>query len=96
MNYIKYVTNKNKSVTTKIPKANSRRTQMIISDLNYLENTSEEIVGGLFGFPNVGNFAQATANATAFGNNTITITSTFTTTTANSSVSASGSISGTL
>ncbi|MDZ8260549.1 hypothetical protein [Nostoc sp. ChiQUE01b] len=57
---------------------------MIISDLNYLENTSEEIVGGA-------NKAFADALANAYGNNTYTSTYTFAVTTNNSSASGSSS-----
>ncbi|MBN4000523.1 hypothetical protein [Nostoc sp. LPT] len=58
---------------------------MIISDLNYLENTSEEIVGGA-------NKAFADAFAKALGKNTFTFTATLAETTNNSSVSASKSV----
>lgn len=57
---------------------------MIISDLNYLENTSEEIIGGA-------NSAYADALAQALGKNTYTNASTFATTTNNSSYSGSSS-----
>lgn len=72
---------------------------MIISDLNYLENTSEEVIGGItFGgitFPNKGNFAVAGATADAKGNNTFTYTNTDATVTPNSSSSSSVSAAGT-
>ncbi|KAB8333288.1 hypothetical protein SD80_015720 [Scytonema tolypothrichoides VB-61278] len=44
-----YKCKQNKALTKQIPKQNKlvpRRNPMIISDLNYLENTSEEIFGG--------------------------------------------------
>ncbi|WP_375473839.1 hypothetical protein [uncultured Nostoc sp.] len=74
---------------------------MIISDLNYLENTSEEIIGGgnkpVYNkdkYKNYLNFAEAFADASASGG-AVNLTSTFTdtTTTKNSATSSSGSSS---
>ncbi|MDZ7964431.1 MAG: hypothetical protein RM368_05585 [Nostoc sp. DedSLP03] len=74
---------------------------MIISDLNYLENTSEEIIGGGNGkvivivikpkpTPKYTNFAQAIADASATGGvNNSAFTQTNATTTKNSATASS-------
>ncbi|MEH2044502.1 MULTISPECIES: hypothetical protein [unclassified Nostoc] len=72
---------------------------MIISDLNYLENTSEEIIGGGNTVPNKPpkpkkyfNFAEAFADSSASGGLVnLTSTVTETTTTKNSATSSSAS-----
>ena len=73
---------------------------MIISDLNYLENTSEEIIGGgsnkpVYNKPKATkyfNFAEAFADASASGGLVnLTSTVTETTTTKNSATSSSAS-----
>ncbi|MEH2057469.1 MAG: hypothetical protein V7K97_15165 [Nostoc sp.] len=70
---------------------------MIISDLNYLENTSEEVIGGItilgIVFPNTGSSAAAGATASATGGNTnIAYTLTDATTALNSASASSVSV----
>jgi hypothetical protein len=84
--------------------------QMIISDLNYLENTSEEVIGGTsrYFYENiniyksassyfyaVGNLATSISDAEAVGNNTLAETYNSTKTTPNSSKAHGESVSGT-
>ncbi|MEH2166966.1 MAG: hypothetical protein V7K41_09910 [Nostoc sp.] len=76
---------------------------MIISDLNYLENTSEEIIGGTVvvvihppKIKNYTNIAQADADASASGGvNNIAVTYTNATTTPNSATASSSSYAST-
>ncbi|MEH2289751.1 hypothetical protein [Nostoc sp.] len=74
---------------------------MIISDLNYLEITSEEIIGGTTKAPKppkikYANIAQADADAKASGGvNNIAITFTNATTTPNSATASSSSYAST-
>jgi hypothetical protein len=83
---------------------------MIISDLNYLENTSEEVIGGTsrYFYENiniyksassyfyaVGNLATSISDAEAVGNNTLAETYNSTKTTPNSSKAHGESVSGT-
>jgi hypothetical protein len=83
---------------------------MIISDLNYLENTSEEVIGGTSryfseyiniyksawsNFYAVGNLATSVSNADAVGNNTLAETYNSTYTSPNSSSAHGEAVSGT-
>ncbi|MEH1867928.1 MAG: hypothetical protein V7K69_23425 [Nostoc sp.] len=83
---------------------------MIISDLNYLENTSEEVIGGTTSrnvyetirinkyvssyFKAVGNLATSISDATASGHNTLAETYNATNTTPYSSSAHGEAVSG--